>query len=81
MAKSAVGYGDDDKPAAAKPAHAPAAAKPAHAPAAAQPLAGAKSNVSSGFSLSGAFDSAVDGAKDLLGWSAPAPKAAPAPHR
>lgn len=73
--------GNDDKPAAAQPASAPAAARAAPAAAAAQPLAGAKSNVSSGFSLSGAFDSAVDGAKDLLGWSTPAPTAAPAPRR
>lgn len=76
-AKSAVGY-EDEKPAAAAARPAAQAAAPA---AAAQPLAGQRNNVSSGFSLSSAFDSAVDGATSLLGWNAPAPKAAPAPHR
>ncbi len=79
--KSFFGYGDDE-PAAAKPAAAaPAAARPAPA-AAAQPLAGQKNNVSSGLSLSSAWEaagSAVDSVSDW--WNGPSAKAAPAPRR
>lgn len=80
--KSFFGYGDDE-PATAKPAAAaPAAARPAAAPAAAQPLAGQKNNVSSGLSLSSAWEaagSAVDSVSDW--WNGPSAKAAPAPRR